>query len=104
MIVYPLKKWVLLIITLINSIYKVLVIYNKSLKKRYTTSSCSTRMKNKAKQRPGNTNVTTGSKIGGKKDAVINFQVYLFTLYSTRIRESSNDTNTINSNTLLGKI
>ena len=39
----------------------------------YTTSSCSIRTKNKAKQRPGNTRVTTGVKIGGKKDAVICF-------------------------------
>ena len=52
--------------------------YTKILKRNqnqisYATSSCSIRTKNKAKQRPGNTRVTTGVKIGGKKDAVICF-------------------------------
>jgi len=34
---------------------------------------CDERKKNKAKQIPGNTSVTTGVRIGGKKDAVICF-------------------------------
>jgi len=37
----------------------------------YATSSCSIRTKNKAKTRPGKTSVTTGVKIGGRKDALI---------------------------------
>ena len=44
----------------------------------YTTSSCSIRTKNKAKQRPGNTSVTTGTKIGGKNAAVISFLVIIY--------------------------
>jgi hypothetical protein len=35
-------------------------------------SSCSIKTKTKAKIRPGKTSVTTGVKIGGKNDAVIN--------------------------------
>jgi hypothetical protein len=37
----------------------------------YATSSCSIRTKNSAKQSPGKNSVTTGVKIGGRKDAVI---------------------------------
>jgi hypothetical protein len=33
------------------------------------------RQKNKAKTRPGKTSVTTGVRIGGKNDAVINLNI-----------------------------
>jgi hypothetical protein len=41
--------------------------------KTYATSSCSIRTKKSAKHSPGNTNVTIGVNIDGKKDAVIIF-------------------------------
>jgi hypothetical protein len=37
----------------------------------YVISSCSIKTKNNAKQSPGNTSVTTGVRIDGKKDADI---------------------------------
>ena len=69
--------------------YKILFIF-------YATSSCSIKTKNRAKTRPGNTSVTIGVKIGGRKDAVIIFLfsencqtyklllVYILTLYLIR--------------------
>jgi len=41
----------------------------------YPTSSCSIRTKKRAKQSPGKNNATTGVRIGGKKDAVMNLIV-----------------------------
>ena len=49
--------------------YKILFIF-------YATSSCSIKTKNRAKTRPGNTSVTIGVKIGGRKDAVITFFIF----------------------------
>ena len=68
----------------------VIKFVKKTLKIIYATSSCSIRTKNKAKQRPGNTNVTIGLKIGGKNDAVITILFIYLNLHCNLLRSCNN--------------
>ena len=57
--------------------YSILLVYTYTrflnLRFSYATSSCSIKIKKRAKQSPGKTSVTIGVKIGGKNAAVIKY-------------------------------